>query len=141
MPWWGWIILGALLFGAEIMGIDAAFFLIFIGISALLVGLAELLGAGMPFWGQLLAFAVIALISMVFFRQRIYSMVRSNAKGVDDNIAGQTVQLTDDLAPGDAGRVSYRGTTWKVVNVGDTVISRGSHANIRQVDGTTLKIS
>ncbi len=141
MPWWGWIILGALLFGAEIMGIDAAFFLIFIGISAVLVGLAELLGAGMPFWGELLAFALISIISMVLFRQRIYSMVRSNAKGVDDNIAGQSVELTEDLAPGDTSRVNYRGTTWKVVNVGATVISSGSQAVISEVDGTTLKIS
>ena len=141
MPWWGWIILGALLFGAEILGIDAAFFLIFIGISAVLVGLAELLGAGMPFWGELLAFAIISLISMVFFRRRIYTMVRSNAKGVDDNIVGQTVQVTDDLAPGASGRVNYRGTTWRVINVGATVISSGSQVAIKEVDGTTLKIS
>lgn len=141
MPWWGWIILGALLFGAEIMGIDAAFFLIFIGISALLVGIAELLGMGLPFWGELLAFAIISLISMVFFRRRIYTMVRSNAKGVDDNIVGQTVQLTEDLAPGDTGRVNYRGTTWSVMNVGGMVIKSGSHATIKVIDGTTLKIS
>jgi len=30
MPWWGWIIFGALLLGSELMFIDAAFYLVFI---------------------------------------------------------------------------------------------------------------
>lgn len=141
MPWWGWIIIGAVLFGAEIMGIDAAFFLIFIGISALLVGLADLLGMDLPAWGEFLLFAVIAVLSMVFFRQRIYTMVRSNAKGVANTLPGETVKVTADIAPGESGRVAHRGSTWSAVNVSDATLRAGSQATIQGVDGATLKIS
>ncbi len=43
MTWWAWMILGAVLFGAE-LAVDTQFFLIFLGVSAALVGLAELAG-------------------------------------------------------------------------------------------------
>ncbi|MBT8091090.1 MAG: hypothetical protein KJO01_12870 [Gammaproteobacteria bacterium] len=37
MTWWGWMILGAVLPGAELIAIDAQFYLLFLGISAALV--------------------------------------------------------------------------------------------------------
>ena len=42
MVWWGWMILGAVVFFAELVAIDAQFYLVFIGLSAALVGLAGL---------------------------------------------------------------------------------------------------
>ena len=44
MTWWSWMVLGALLLGAELFAIDAQFYLVFLGVSAILVGLASLLG-------------------------------------------------------------------------------------------------
>ena len=41
MTWWGWMVLGAVLFGAELFAVDAQFFLVFLGLSAAIVGLAE----------------------------------------------------------------------------------------------------
>ena len=41
MIWWQWFVLGALLLGAEI-AIDAEFYLVFLGISAIVVGLIGL---------------------------------------------------------------------------------------------------
>jgi membrane protein implicated in regulation of membrane protease activity len=42
MPWWGWIIVGALLMGAELFVIDAQFYLVFLGVSAIAVGVIAL---------------------------------------------------------------------------------------------------
>ena len=39
MPWWGWIIFGALLLGSELLIVDAGFYLVFIGIAAAITGL------------------------------------------------------------------------------------------------------
>ena len=47
MPWWGWMIFGALLLGAELLGVDAGFYLVFIGLAAALTGLLELAGLGL----------------------------------------------------------------------------------------------
>ena len=119
MPWWGWIALGTLLLGAEMALIDAEFYLVFIGVSALLVGIADLLGLAIPAWGEFLIFAALAGGSMVFFRR----------------------QVDVDIAAGGRGRVDYRGSTWSVVNIGTKTIAAGTMASIQQIDGTVLKIS
>ena len=48
MTWWSWLILGAVLLGAELFAVDAQFYLVFLGVSAAIVGLAGLFGGGMP---------------------------------------------------------------------------------------------
>ena len=44
MTWWSWMILGAVLLGAELFAVDAQFYLVFLGVSAAIVGLASLAG-------------------------------------------------------------------------------------------------
>ena len=34
MPWWGWITIGAILLGSEMLLIDAQFYLVFLGLAA-----------------------------------------------------------------------------------------------------------
>ncbi len=68
MPWWGWIILGLMLLGAELMVIDAGFYLVFIGIAAAITGLIALLDLPLELWHQWMLFSVLALVFMVLFR-------------------------------------------------------------------------
>ena len=72
MPWWGWIIFGALLFGSELMFIDAAFYLVFIGLAAIITGLTEMLGLSLEYWAQWMLFAGLSLVAMVLFREQLY---------------------------------------------------------------------
>jgi membrane protein implicated in regulation of membrane protease activity len=72
MTWWGWMILGAVLLGAELFAIDAQFYLVFLGISAALVGLAGMVGIAMPEWAQWTAFASLSLIAFFTFRKSLY---------------------------------------------------------------------
>ena len=141
MPWWGWIALGTLLLGAEMAVIDAEFFLVFIGVSALLVGVADLLGLAVPAWGEFLIFAALAGGSMIFFRRKVYALVKGNAADIETIPLGETLPVDTDIPAGGRGRVDYRGTTWSVINVGDNTIAAGTVASIRQIDGTVLKIS
>ncbi|MDH3648006.1 MAG: NfeD family protein [Gammaproteobacteria bacterium] len=141
MPWWGWIVVGGLLLGAEMFAIDAEFYLIFLGIAALLVGTTELAGLHLPIWGQWLLFAVLSLTSMVTFRQKIYNKVRGGIPDMEDTMTGQRVQISDELAPGDECRVAHRGTKWTARNVGQTTIKSGSDASIKSVDGLILNVS
>ena len=50
MNWWAWLVLGICLLGAEMFVIDAQFYLVFIGLSAAVVGLLGLLGVDLPHW-------------------------------------------------------------------------------------------
>jgi membrane protein implicated in regulation of membrane protease activity len=141
MTWWGWMILGAVLLGAELFAIDAQFFMVFLGLSAGIVGLASLLGIAMPEWAQWLAFGILSLIFMVTFRKSLYEKIRGGAKGFRGTISGASVDIVDDLAPGADARAEYRGTNWTVRNTGETLIAGGTRAIVVKVDGLTLHVN
>jgi len=141
MTWWTWMILGAVLLGAELLAIDAQFYLVFLGISAALVGLVGLLGLVTPEWVQWVAFSVLALVFMVTFRRSLYMKIRGSAKGFSSSMAGGSVDVTSNIAPGETVRLKYRGTEWTAQNVCDKEIASGTRAKIVNVDGLTLQIS
>ncbi len=141
MPWWGWIIFGALLLGSELMFIDAAFFLVFIGLAAIITGLAGLLGMSLEYWAQWILFAGLSLVAMVLFRKQLYEKLRgSSSAGYQTGPAGEIIKLDQNLTPGDRARFSYRGTTWTIMNMGAEAMSSGENVRIHSVDGLTLKI-
>ena len=123
-----------------LFAIDAQFYLVFLGLSAALVGLAGLLGIAMPEWGQWLAFAILSLGSMFTFRKSLYEKIRGGAKGFRDSISGESVNVDDDLAPGNEARVEYRGSRWTVRKTGTAAIAGGSRARVVKVDGITLHV-
>ena len=67
MAWWSWMVLGAVLLAAELFAVDAQFYLVFLGVSAALVGLAALFGITLPEWGQWFAFAALSLMFFFYF--------------------------------------------------------------------------
>lgn len=140
MTWWGWMILGAVILGAELFAIDAQFYFVFLGLSAALVGLAGMVGIVMPEWVQWAAFAALSLISFFTFRKSIYEKIRGGAKGFHASISGDTVDIEEDLAAGRETRAEFRGTNWTVRNTGDVAISAGSKAKVVKVDGLTLDV-
>jgi len=140
MVWWQWMVVGAVLLGAEMFAIDAQFYLVFIGVSAALVGLAGFIGIDMPLWVQWAAFGALSLISMFTFRRRLYMKIRGNVEGFKESLAGNTVNVSADLAAGAEMRLDYRGTKWTARNTGNDVIAAGSRAKVVEVDGLTLFI-
>ncbi|NNF16489.1 MAG: NfeD family protein [Gammaproteobacteria bacterium] len=141
MTWWGWMIIGALLLGAELFAIDAQFYLVFLGVSAVLVGTASLLGIAMPEWVQWMSFGVLSLVFFFTFRKSLYEKINRGAKGFRENVAGDTVTINADLAPGADARVEHRGTNWTVRNIGDTTIAGGTRAVVVKTDGLTLHVT
>jgi hypothetical protein len=140
MAWWGWCIVGTLLFGAELLAIDAQFYLIFIGAGAIVVGLVGLIGIELPTWAQWLLFAALSLTAMVTLRRQLYQKLRSRPIGTVDTDVDHLVVIPQELAPGGSGRVEYRGSGWTAVNVGDRAIPAGSQVRIESVDGLTLHV-
>ncbi len=142
MPWWGWMVLGIALLGAEMFVIDAQFYLVFIGLSAAIVGLAGLFGMALPDWGQWLGFSALAIVAMVSFRRRLYELVRKSSGHVEERLTvGDRVVVAARLEPGQSGRVEYRGSSWSVRNTGTAPIEAGREAVIAQVDGLTLHVT
>jgi inner membrane protein len=138
MQWWAWVAGGAILLGAELAFVDAQFYMVLLGASALVVGLASLMDADLPVWLQWLIFSVLAVTSMVTFRRRVYERIRPKLPLMQTGPAGEMLLVPQDLPPGGRCRIEYRGSTWDAVNHGDTPIAAGSRAHIVRVDGLTL---
>jgi len=140
MTWWAWMVLGAVILGAELFAIDAQFYLVFFGISAVLVGAASLAGIDMPEWGQWLAFALLSLTFFFTFRRALYDKIRGGAQGFKASISGDIVSVPSDLAPGEEGRAELRGSEWTIRNVGAATIVGGARAKVVKTDGVTLHV-
>ena len=141
MSWWGWLIIGIVLAGAELLT-DAAFYLAFAGVAAICVGLLGLAGVGLPVWAQWVAFSMLAVASMVLFRQKCYDRLRGRGGGVDFRhpAVGAAVVVDEDVASGGRTRVRLQGTEWTAVNVGPDSIPHGSGAVVVDTDGVALEI-
>lgn len=140
MAWWGWCIFGVVLFGLELLAVDAQFYLVFAGLAAVVVGLLGLVGIDIPIWAQWLSFAVLSVVAMFTLRKPIYAKLMSKRLGHITTDINQHFVLTEELAPGQSCRIEYRGSGWTAVNVGDRVIASGSAARIDAVDGLTLRV-
>ncbi len=140
MPWWAWLASGGALMALELTVADASFYLIFIGVAAVIVGVAEAGGAGLPMFGQWLSFAALAIIGMVFFRDRLYERWRGNAPGFDGSGVGERVEVAEDVPSGGRTRVAMRGSQWDATNVGASPIASGTVAEVVAHDGNRLDI-
>ena len=50
MQWWAWIAVGAILLGSELAFVDAQFYLVIVGGSALVVGMLGAVGLSLAVW-------------------------------------------------------------------------------------------
>lgn len=141
MPWWGWIIIGGMLLGTELAFVDLAFYLVFIGLAAITVGLLSLGGLVLPPWGEWLLFAALSLAAMVFFRGKLYRLLRPDLPGYEHKASGENIQIPEKIEPGATCRVEHRGTSWTARNDGDIAIGAGEAARIERIEGLVLVVS
>jgi membrane protein implicated in regulation of membrane protease activity len=140
LTWWGWIIAGAILLGAELAVVDAQFYLVLVGTAAIVVGLFALAVPSLDPAVQWAAFGVLSIALMVGFRARVYGYLRGHSPEAATAPAGGTLTLPAALAPGDSCQVEYRGTFWTARNDGDAPIPAGGHARVTRVHGLTLSV-
>ncbi|MCY3730477.1 MAG: NfeD family protein [Rhodospirillaceae bacterium] len=140
MVWWGWLVVGLLLMGAELTAVDAAFYLIFVGAAAICLGIIGLAGVTLPIWGQWLLFSILAIGSMVLFRQKLYNQLRGGLPGFENTTVDALVAVREDVPQGGQTRVRLRGTQWTAVNVGSAPIAAGADARVVDADGVDLRI-
>jgi membrane protein implicated in regulation of membrane protease activity len=140
MTWWGWIIAGAVLLGAELTFVSAQFYLVFIGSAAILVGLITLVAPPAD-WVQWALFAALAIVSMVTFRSRVYRRFHRAMPQVDTGPrAGGVITLQVSLGAGESCQTEYAGTYWTVRNDGDKPIPSGGRARVTGVKDLTLLV-
>lgn len=114
---WNWMVLGFVLLGLEI--VVPGFFLLWIGLAALVTGALSLLFWGAVFWSwetQVVVFLVLALISAYGGSRLIRGGKESdqpllNQRGAQ--LVGRTATLAEPIID-ERGRVKIGDTMWRV---------------------------
>ena len=140
MEWWVWLVLGLLLVAIEVFT-PGGFFLLFFGISALLVG--ALAATNLPFTSslpiQIVIFLVVSITGLVLFRNALVARFGRPGRGREvDSLMDSVATALEDLAPGAMGKVELRGSTWAARNSGGVPVVRGQRCTVEHVDGLTL---
>ena len=124
MTWWLWVALGLVL-GAIELATPGGFFVIFFGVAAVIVGLAELAGLGLPAWGQWLAFPILAIVALRLFRQPLLSRLQPATVAPVDSMVSEIAVPVAPIDPGQYGRAELRGSMWAAHNISGNGDRRG----------------
>ena len=116
---WSWWVLGLVLLAAEL--VVPGFFLVWIGLAAIIVGALSLLFWENTFWiwqAQLLVFAASAVIVTLLGRRYVYNNNQTtdepflNQRGA--SLVGRTATLNEPITEG-RGRIRLDDTFWTVM--------------------------
>lgn len=128
-----WAILGIVLLITEVF--TSTFFILFFGISALLVAMLRVVGLN-HLATEIIVFAVIGIAGTLIFRSKIVNSFRSTKTVSSDK--DQLIKLTEDIASGETGSVYYQGVPWTAINDSKVDFNKGETAVIDRIDGVKL---
>jgi len=134
---WNWLILGAFLFGLEIL--VPGVFLVWFGLAALIIG-AVSLGVDISWQLQFVLFAGLSLIAVIlsrrFFKNSEYLTDKPLLNQRAEQNIGRSFVLTKAILHG-RGRVKIADSTWAVEGED---CAEGTLVKVIGVEGTTLKV-
>lgn len=136
---WLWIALGLLLAALE-LATPGVFFIIFFGVSAVLVGLGQLAGVLRPAWAQWSAFTVMALVALAVFRKPLLAWVQPADRPAIDSLVGDPALPIDALPAGGHGKAEVRGALWNARNVADRALAPRERCRVVAINGLELDI-
>jgi inner membrane protein len=136
MTWWLWLVLGLTLAALELVS-SGGFYLLFFGLSALLIGTLQLVGFSGPIWLEWLLFTGLSVGLLVVFRSPLMRMMRPTGAPVD-SLVGEIARPVDDIAPGQVGRAELRGAGWNARNLHDAPLTKGQRCRVQRIEGLML---
>ena len=139
MTWWLWVGLGLVL-GAIELATPGGFFVIFFGVAAVIIGLAELGGLGLPAWAQWLAFPILAVIALRIFRRPLLAWLQPASSSTVDSMVSEIALPVAAIEPGQHGRAELRGSLWAAHNISGTAVNAGQRCRVVAVNGLQLDI-
>jgi len=138
--WWHWLALGLILIALELAA-SGGFYIIFFGVAAVVIAALSLVGVAGPVWVQLLLFSILAVASLLLFRNPMLRWMKLDTGGKDvDSLVGETAVVTQSIGAGEIGRVELRGTSWSARNRGSEMLTTGRRCVVVGVDRLMLII-
>ena len=130
-----WLIVGIMLIVAELL--TGTFYLLFLGIAALVGAAAAFLGA--PFWLQTVVTAVCSVAGVMWVQRHRRSLAQTPMRPVDYAQPVSFQSWIDQASR--VARVKYRDADWDAQVAGECRGEAGEILYITQVDGNMLKVS
>ncbi len=140
-PWFVWGFIGFLLIASEM--VIPGFTVFFFGMGGLLVALVSLLLPPLAdsFAWQVLFWAAASIFSFTFLRKKFRNLFRGTLLNrMPTDAVGEHAEVLEKISPDQAGRVRYRGTSWKAVSLTET-FTPGDRVSIVEQDGITLVVT
>jgi len=140
MPWWAWILSGLVLLGLELA--LGTFYLVFLGIAAIIVGLMAMFGASGPLWLEWLLFIVFSTGLVLLLRRPLLGKfnIKSDSRDID-SLVGLAAIAIEGIPPGGIGKVEMRGTVWTAHNQGTAALAPGQRCQVERVQGLSLWVA
>lgn len=139
MPGWLWFVVGLGLLALELF-VPSGFYLLLVGVGALVTGAIAQFGLNEPFWLQAVIFAVATVTLVVVFREKLLCNFGSDSPESSNDLIGAEMEIGVEIAPGGLGEGVLRGSTWKVRNTRSGKLLRGERVRVVGVDGVTLVV-
>lgn len=141
LAWWHWIAGGILLTLMELA--VPAFFLVWFGLGAILVGIIMLL-LPISLAGQFTLWAVASSAMVLLWFRVVKNPDRTKAGISKEAFLGETGMITKEVSELSKGEIRFQkpilgSETWPVIS--DETIKAGERAQIADVIGQTLKVS
>ncbi len=140
--WWYWIVGGIVLMLAELA--IPAFFIIWFGMGALLVGLCLFFIPDMTSTAQFVLWTLASLALVVaWFRLFQNSFAKTRSGTADGEVIGEVGLLVHAVAPFERGKVRFQrpllgADEW--VCLADQAIAAGERVKVVAVEGSFLKV-
>ena len=141
--WWHWIVLGIFLMLAELA--IPAFFLLWFGAAAVVVGAVVAVLPTFPFSFQVIAWTVGSVVLIWFwfkvFKRGVYRTRAGLSRGT---FVGEIGLVIRELRPYDKGQIRFQkpmlgGETWEAI--AEEEIPVGERVKVLDVEGNLLKVA
>lgn len=138
--WTVWAVVAMLCLIMEMSSGD--FYVTCFGIGAVAALVVSL--PGMPFWTQVVAFAVFSVLSIYFLRPRLVALLNRSAShrlSNADAIIGRVGEVSEAIKAGGYGRVKLDGDDWKAESDSTADIPVGAKVRIVGRDSIIVKVT
>src|SRR5687768_13411579 len=140
--WWHWMVLGIVLVLLELA--VPAFFLVWFGVGALIVGLIVLVFPALSFASQIIVWSACSLAFIwLWFRVFKPNMHKTRAGMSRGALVGEIGLVTRDIRPFEKGQIRFQkpilgDDLWEAL--AEVEIRAGERVRVLDVEGNTLKV-
>jgi inner membrane protein len=143
IEWWHWMILGVALVLLELA--IPAFFVIWFGLGALIVGLALLAAPTLSLAGQVVIWTTASIAFVVLWMKVFKAHVHRTKVGLSQGqFAGEVGLVTREIKPFQKGQIRFQkpilgAETWEAI--ADEEIQSGERIRVLEVEGNILRVT